>query len=88
MTEAQRTMKLAEEAIARKEEKFERKCNAYARKIIRKINAKAMKGAMVFSVTLRKKYSISIVHKYLTDRGYSIKVDYKNGRDFLTIRCY
>ena len=31
MTEAQRTMKLAEEANARKAEKFERKCNAYAK---------------------------------------------------------
>ena len=88
MTEAQRTMKLAEEANARKAEKFEKKCNAYARKVIRKINAKAMKGAIVFGVTLRKKYSNSIVHKYLTDRGYSIKIDYKNGRDFLTIKCY
>ena len=86
MTEAQRTMKLAEEANARKAEKFERKCNAYARKIIRKVNARAMKGVLVVGVTLRKKYSNPIIHKYLTDRGYNIKVDYKNGRDFLTIR--
>ena len=86
MTEAQRTMKLAEEAQTRKAEKFERKCNAYARKIIRKVNARAMKGVLVVGISLSKKYSNSIVHKYLTDRGYNIKVDYKNGRDFLTIR--
>ena len=86
MTEAQRTKELAEKANVRKAEKFERKCNAYARKVIRKVNAKAMKGIMVVGITLRKKYSNSIVHNYLRDRGYELKVDYKNGRDFLTIR--
>ena len=86
MTEAQNTKRIAEEANEKKARLFERKCNAYARKIITKINKHAKKGTLVVGLTLKKKYSNSIVRNYLVDRGYSLKVDCKNGRDFLTIR--
>ncbi len=87
MTVAERMRGLAEQAwVAHAEERAKEHKKYVSHLIVAKIQPKALKGDTIVNIKVGKKYSATLVHEGLVDKGFEVKNTSKNGRTILTVK--
>lgn len=87
MTKAETMRKITDKANADQHNKLVMKNKKYAEKLIStKAVRKALNGFGSYKFALRRKYVPSLVVNALTDMGFDVIRDSKNGKAILTIK--
>jgi hypothetical protein len=87
MTNAERMRKITDEVVKSERAKYVAKNVKYANKIVnRKVRNKAESGRGSCAVKVSRRYSPSLVVDAISDMGFNVIRNSKNGRAILTIK--